>query len=66
MYENVGPTERFLRIAVGLALLPMFVYFDGNLRWVGLIGAVPLLTGIFKWCPGYFLLGIKLEDAKPK
>jgi hypothetical protein len=64
MQENVGATERIIRIAVGLALLPMFFYLDGYLRWVGLVGLVPLLTGIFKWCPGYFLLGIKLEDTK--
>jgi hypothetical protein len=56
-------TERVVRIALGLAMLPMFFFLDGWLRWVGLIGILPLVTGVMGWCPGYFALGIKLEEA---
>ncbi len=54
MKKNVGTIDRTVRIIVGLALLG--VAYKGN-RW-GLIGVVPLLTGIIGWCPPYQLLGI--------
>lgn len=66
MQENVGATERIIRIAVGLAMLPMVFFFDTHLRWIGLVGLIPLLTGIMKWCPGYFLLGVKLDQSGPR
>lgn len=66
MQENVGTTERIIRIAVGLAILPMLFFFDSHLRWLGLIGLIPLLTGIMKWCPGYFLLGVRLDQSRPR
>jgi hypothetical protein len=30
---------------------------EGNARWLGLIGIVPLLTAAFGYCPLYTLLG---------
>jgi hypothetical protein len=34
------------------------VLAEGNLRWFGLIGIVPILTVLFGWCPGWAVLGI--------
>ncbi len=47
---NVGPIDRLLRIIVGLAIAILGVVFDS---WYGLIGIIPLATGLFKWCPLY-------------
>jgi hypothetical protein len=33
-----------------------------EMRWLGLVGIIPIITGFMGWCPGYFLLGIKLEE----
>ncbi len=57
--KNVGTIDRALRIIVGLALiLGFFLNPEGALRWLYLIGIVPLATGIFGTCGLYSLLGI--------
>ena len=47
---NVGKTDRLLRIIIGLVII-VIGYINSN--WWGLIGLIPLLTGLFRWCPGY-------------
>jgi hypothetical protein len=58
MTPNVGGIDRTLRIVAGLALLSLFFLLEGNARYWGLIGIVPILTGFFRFCPVYPLLGI--------
>lgn len=58
MKPNVGGFDRILRVILGLALLGLFFFAEGNARWFGLIGFVPLLTGLFSFCPLYPVLGI--------
>lgn len=53
MIRNVGGTDQALRIAVGLLLVSLFFLLTGPLRWFGLIGLVPLVTGSIGWCPAY-------------
>ena len=50
MKFNVGKTDRLLRILVGLVILVLGYIYSS---WWGLIGFIPLLTGLFKWCPAY-------------
>jgi hypothetical protein len=58
MKYNVGNVDRIVRIVAGLAILSLLVLLDGGSRWVGLIGIIPLATGLIRWCPAYSLLGI--------
>jgi hypothetical protein len=58
MKVNVGGVDRVLRIVVGLALLSLFFLLEGNARYWGLVGLVPLMTGLFRVCPAYSLFGI--------
>lgn len=58
MNANVGGIDRSLRIIVGLAVLALFFVLEGNARYWALVGVVPLLTGIFRFCPAYTLLGV--------
>lgn len=55
MKVNIGGIDRILRIIVGLVLIGLAA--TGTVGWWGLIGVVPLLTGIFRFCPAYTLLG---------
>lgn len=57
MKANVGGVDRIARIVAGLALLGLTL--AGQIGVWGWIGLVPLLTGIFKFCPAYTLFGIK-------
>jgi hypothetical protein len=60
MTTNVGSIDRMLRILAGLVLLAWtFGYLPGVApsAW-GWIGLVPLLTGLFGYCPAYALVGI--------
>lgn len=55
--KNVGTIDRALRVIVGLVLLSLV--FIGPQTWWGLIGLVPLATGLISWCPAYTLFRIK-------
>ncbi len=56
MKANVGGIDRILRIVVGLVLITLAA--TGTVGVWGWIGVVPLLTGLFRWCPAYPLLGM--------
>jgi hypothetical protein len=58
MNANVGTVDRVLRLVVGLALLSLLFLLNGNARWWGLIGLIPLATGGFRFCPLYCLVGM--------
>lgn len=53
--KNVGKTDKIIRIAVGLAIIIAGVVMNS---WLGVIGLIPLLTGVISWCPLYCPLKI--------
>jgi hypothetical protein len=55
MKTNVGSIDRVLRILIGCAILGAGYYYK---NWLGLIGIVPVLTGIFRFCPAYVPFGL--------
>jgi len=61
MTRNIGSIDRGLRIAAGLALLGLGAF--GPLGWWGLVGLVPLATGLMSSCPAYSLLGVNTCSA---
>jgi|SaaInl8_120m_RNA_FD_contig_81_270832_length_1596_multi_4_in_0_out_0_3 hypothetical protein len=56
MKKNIGGLDRVLRVAVGLSLVSL-VFVGPQVIW-GWLGVVPLVTGLFSFCPFYPLLGI--------
>jgi len=64
MAVNVGNADRMLRIIVGIALLSLFFVLEGNARYWGLVGLVPLATGFMRSCPLYSILGINTCGIK--
>lgn len=58
MKTNVGSVDRTIRVVLGLALLSLLFTLEGGLRWIGLVGLVPLATAAAGWCPAYALLGL--------
>ena len=63
MLHNIGGTERFIRVVVGLALL-LLVFFGPQTPW-GYVGLVPLITGLIGYCPLYRVLGRKVVRTAP-
>lgn len=59
MKGNVGSIDRLLRIILGLIIAILGVVFDS---WWGLIGIVPIATGLFSFCP--FYVPLKISTAK--
>lgn len=59
MKPNVGGLDKIARIAAGVVLLSLvYILKDGESLWLwGLIGIVPLATGLLNWCPLYTVLG---------
>lgn len=57
MQANVGGIDKVVRIIGGVILIGLAA--TGMIGLWGWIGVVPLLTGLFNFCPLYSLLGIK-------
>lgn len=64
MTVNVGSADRIVRIVAGLAILSLLFILEGTARWWGLIGIVPLVTGLVRWCPAYSLFGLNSCGTK--
>jgi Protein of unknown function (DUF2892) len=64
MKSNVGSLDKVLRIVVGLGLLSLIFVLEGAARWWGLVGLVPLGTGLIGSCPLYSILGLSTCPAE--
>ena len=62
--KNVGSTDKVIRYIIGVILLSLLFIIPGNLKFIGLIGLVPILTAAFSFCPLYAILGIKTCPVK--
>jgi len=60
---NVGSADRVVRIVAGVAMLSAVFLVEGPQRWFGLVGIVPLVTAIARFCPLYTVLGIRTCPA---
>jgi hypothetical protein len=58
MICNVGDTERMARILVGLLIIGLGFIFSS---WWGIIGIIPVFTGITAWCPAYLPFNISTK-----
>ena len=56
MKVNVGTVDRVVRIGAGVALVGLAI--AGTIGPWGYIGVVGILTGFFRVCPAYSVIGI--------
>lgn len=61
MKANVGNIDKIIRIVIGLVII---IWGIAAGSWWGLIGLIPLITGVINWCPLYALLGLSTKKAK--
>ncbi|MCS7228614.1 MAG: DUF2892 domain-containing protein [Candidatus Kryptonium sp.] len=58
MKVNEATWDRILRVIIGLFLLSFLFWMEGSSKYWGLIGLVPLITGLIGYCPAYSLFKI--------
>ena len=59
--KNVGNIDRVIRILIAVALFSLMILLRGNLKWLGLLGLIPLFTAIIGVCPLYSILHISTK-----
>lgn len=55
MESNVGQKDKAIRYILAVLIGFAGIYFQS---WWGLLAFVPLLTGLFSFCPVYKFLGL--------
>ena len=58
MKTNVGGADRIFRIILGLVIIVLGFIFKS---WWGIIGFVPVITGLLNFCPAYTLFGVSTK-----
>lgn len=69
MPKNVGIVDRVVRIVIGVVLIAYAIPLGFPVtgwNWVGWVGVVPLITGIFGMCPAYRLIGLSTCPIQAK
>lgn len=64
MANNVGTIDKVVRVVIGIVLLSLLFFLNGNIRFIGLIGIIPIAVAIFGYCPFYTLFGINTCPMK--
>jgi hypothetical protein len=64
MTRNEGTVDRIIRVVLGVVLLALTVV--GPHTWFGLLGLVPLVTGLVGFCPLYRLFGLHAGTTQSK
>ncbi len=58
MRKNVGPVDKAVRIIGGAAVLSLLFIIEGNARFLGLFGIIPIVVAFVGYCPLYPLVGL--------
>ena len=66
MKGNMGWVDRVIRIVIGVAVLSLVFVAEGGMRWLGLIGIIPLASALAGYCPLYALLGLNTCRLNPR
>lgn len=61
MKKNVGNVDMIIRLVLGVAIGVWGLIAQ---NWLGLIGLVPIITGLTGFCPAFTLLGINTCKVK--
>ena len=68
MTANVGTTDRVIRVVLGIALIALgfgHIVTGGWAIAAYIVGAVALVTGVFRYCPAWTVFGINTCPLKP-
>lgn len=60
--QNIGNTDRTIRLSLGMALIAFSA--TGHIGAWGYLGIVPVLTAAISWCPLYTVLGWRTNAGR--
>jgi Protein of unknown function (DUF2892) len=63
MKFNIGKTDRWIRVIVGVLIASLGLYFQS---WWGLLSIILLGTAFINYCPLYSIFGISTRDTSQK
>jgi hypothetical protein len=63
MKINIGTLDRIVRLILGCAILGAGYYYKS---WFGLIGLLPILTAVVRFCPAYLPFGFNTCGSRSK
>jgi hypothetical protein len=58
MQLNIGSTDKFVRVAIGISIFSLALVLPSQLKLISLLGVIPILTALVRWCPLYTLFGL--------
>ena len=61
MKQNVGNTDKIIRIILGIVIAALGYYYKS---WWGLVALIPFLTAFISFCPLYPLFGINTKKEQ--
>jgi len=61
MKQNIGSTDKIIRIILGIVIAAVGYYFKS---WWGLVALVPILTALINFCPFYPIFGISTKKGE--
>lgn len=64
--QNIGKTDKIFRYVLAAAFFSLFVILKGDLKYLALIGFIPLATAAVGVCPLYIPFGINTIKHKEK
>ncbi len=64
MKQNVGEVDRWVRYVLGVVLV--IVGYSQMLWWLMIVGVIVFLTGVFRRCGAYTLLGVSTCPVESK
>ena len=63
MKKNVSKVDMIIRLVIGIVIIIVGI-LTGS--WWGLIGLIPVITALMKWCPLYTVCGKSSSKMKEK
>lgn len=62
--KNIGSLDQVVRIVLSFVIFGLFFVLEGNLRWLAVVGFVPFVTGLLRFCPVYRILGLNTAERE--
>jgi len=64
--KNIGKIDKIIRVILGIVVMSLYFILEGNLKYIGCLGILPIATVLTGSCPLYYLFKINTCSSKEK